>query len=624
MIKEDEFEKNISILLSEASNEKQQVPLYSEPDYLFRNETRFVDNIWDFSDQDKNHNNKSLYIFDFSSIESISIRILFKKTILRDIYSSNNIVKAAKSNLYAIVIKFIQYLEEEKYIFEIEQITPRILTEYINEKYKELSVRTISFYLGALKKFLQEAQHNNYGIKLKDFRQIFNSIDNYQIKAQIQANKTPTIPKLLLERIRKFASKDIGDEKLNISQRIAACMILILSHTGMRKGELFLLEADRLREETIFNKTKVPYLEFFTYKTAILGGRWTVTFAREEMVSAYNTWEFLTKEARNKHSSQYLYINEKTGKRMTDNALKRYLRVFFYRHQKKLGFNSLSKHQKLQIQCEKLTKLECRYSKYYKEKDIGKSFWYVNPHQFRVALANELKDRVGLQWIRYHMNHLEEEMTKHYFRDDDLIKNTLFERTTPDGERLETNPQSGFLKEELAEPELKQAYQTINKFLEKKKLKIFKDIEEILFLLKNNPLRETSVGLCTKAMGMLCERQERLEMFERWHYFSSPVTNVSAFDFTYKRFIDKAKVVKHNKTLVEKDQKYERQYILEYQSLKTFYSNCVSLELGMLQEKMKSSEEADLISLYPNLKEIVSKLEVIEREIEQWKVELEL
>ena len=94
-----------------------------------------------------------------------------------------------------------------------------------------------------------------------------------------------------------------------------ACLIVILSHTGMRRGELQLLEINKLQDIGVLNRKKKAYiLEFFTYKTTgKKKGRWTKTIAFPNTLKAYQTLEELSKERRIKGKTNYLFLNKRGG-----------------------------------------------------------------------------------------------------------------------------------------------------------------------------------------------------------------------------------------------------------------------------------------------------------------------
>jgi len=327
-----------------------------------------------------------------------------------------------------------------------------------------------------------------------------------------------------------------------------------------------------------------------------------------------------------KGKTNYLFLNKK-GSKYSNTAFVDMFDLFFYRHQEL--FNDLTEYERTQVQCLKVGSFLMGYLHRRKFSDsfIGREFFTLNAHQFRVAIANILKNKVGLQWIREHMNHLDEEMTKHYFRDDEIIKETLYKSASVDGNSLEFDSEtskSSLIINEFSESKLQKAYKDINKFLQKKKLNIFKDIDQIINTLKYNPLRESIVGVCTKHIGLLCERQYRLATLEKWYYLSPTIPNIESFDFTYKRFLDKAKIVQHNKKLVQQDTKYQRDYENEYIALSKFYQNRLLPEYELIKAKLKSEGIKSFVSSFPQLEEIITHIDEIEKEISKWSSKLTL
>lgn len=145
------------------------------------------------------------------------------------------------------------------------------------------------------------------------------------------------------------------DESLRKQDRMMACLIVILSHTGMRKGELHRLEAGKLKDITILNKkAKAFILEFFTFKTtAENNGKWTKSIAFPETVQAYQTLMKLSKDRRKKGNTNYLFLN-KFNKLYGQTTFDNLFDTFFYRNQNIL-FDNVSEYEKEQFICRKLT-----------------------------------------------------------------------------------------------------------------------------------------------------------------------------------------------------------------------------------------------------------------------------
>lgn len=587
-----------------------------EPPLFITKSIRFSDNEWDFSDEVHGK-----VVIKFSSINSKIFRVLSKKVVLRLMFILGRRNVRAK-DVTRNINNFILFLEQEKYMYSLEYLTPEIVEEYFERfKKKGLTKAYMADILCAIGEFLKEVEIAGYEIDLSQFQNILRSITWEEIKVESNANKTPNIPKRIFNNTVWAALKDIDDESLSIEDRMLACLIVILSHTGMRLGELRLLEANKFQDITILNKEEKAYiLEFYTYKTTgSKYGRWTKTIAFPNTIKAYLALEDLSKERRKEGNTNYLYI-KKNGTRYHKGNLSDKIDVFFYRHQE--IFNGLTDLERTQVHCRNVNSTLMGYlgKRRFPDAYLGKSFFTLNPHQFRVAIANILKDKVSLQWIREHMNHLDEEMTKHYFRNDEIVKETLYKRASSHGNSLgiDSESQNNFIKNELSEPELNRAYEEINKFLRKKKFNIFKDMDEIIKILKYNPLRENIVGVCTKHLGILCERQYRLATFEKWYYLSPTIPNIESFDFTYKRFVDKAIIVQHNRQLAQQEPKFQRDYENEFNALNKFFQNRFLPEYELVLFKLQHEGSEYILSSFPQLEDIISKIDEIGKEISKW------
>ncbi|PEC46363.1 hypothetical protein CON00_23875 [Bacillus sp. AFS096315] len=125
-------------------------------------------------------------------------------------------------------------------------------------------------------------------------------------------------------------------------------------------------------------------------------------------------------------------------------------------------------------------------------------------------------------------------------------------------------------------------------------------------------------------MGILCERQYRLATFEKWYYLSPAIPNIESFDFTYKRFLDKAKIVQHNWLLFQQDSKYQRDYENEYAALNKFYQNRFLPEYELVLFKLKNEGKESFLTFFPQLESIVSNIFEIGKEISEWTTALTL
>ncbi|MBE2975806.1 tyrosine-type recombinase/integrase [Priestia megaterium] len=598
---------------------------YPEPSVQLTEKVNAADQYWDFSESDRFYKSPCLYKYDFQDIVSSTYRIVLKKMVLRELHDREN--RFSTTNTYFNIVKAFIHFIEAKFIYNPLLIYPNLINEFLLKEKSSITEASKRQILSAIGKFFQGIEYSNVGFRLSEFEEMLSNYNRKRINAQSNSGKTPNIPRFLLNQIIQLALNDIEDQELSITYRMTACMIVILSQTGMRRGEFLLLETGRLKEILIKKgEKKAYYLEFITYKTTMArDGRWTETNMNELAVKAYETLVDLTTDRRKQQTGSNVLYCTKKGMSYNRSIIQKHIYGFFSRHQKVLDFSSLSNENLQNLSKWVITENDVSDYRYITQEDVGKTFYHVRPHQFRVVVANELRDKgLTLQWIKRHMNHLEEEMTKHYFRDDKIITDAFKNRASQDGSQLETNIfniEDEKIKKELEEPELKLAYEAINKFLKKKKLNIFKDLDEILSLLKKTPVRESEMGFCTNTIK-LCERQERLAMFEKWYYVRPQIVDITNIKFTLERFENKLRLVAHNEKAASQNKKFQRQFELESKSLQQFYRNKLLPELTLLKKNVYQFGKEELIIRYPKLKKIIENINNIEEEIPPWVVEM--
>lgn len=608
---------NVIEIFNNESRGQQIVQL--EPLIQITERINFADDKWDFTELVMYHNKSDCYNYNFQHIKTSKYRIYLKRMILRLAFMKRLRFTTIKVHTLNI-LKLIEFLESNYYI-DPNIISSKIIKKFVEEESKRVSEQTKRRILTSIKKFLIELEFNGVEIYLSDYVDVLNNYSLRKINQQIELGKTPNIPRKTLNRIIQLALNDINDLNLNIIDRMIACLILLISQIGMRRGEALILEIDRLKPITILNGAKTAYyLEFFSYKTKLSDGKWTEARMNDLSMHAYNSLIEIAKDRRI-NNSIVLYPNLE-GEIYTSTTLTSHFKRFFARHQNQLAIHLLSQNdlEKLNEWVIKENELK-EFNSFLSKADLGKKFYRVNPHQFRVAVANELRKDVDLQWIKEHMNHLLEDMTKHYFRDDDKVKETLLVRSSKDGTKLENNPglvHNEEILQELDDPYYVEAYEKINKFLTKNKLNIYDDLDEIINVFKKTPIRDTELGFCTKVMGILCERQDKLTTLEKWYYVRPQFTDLSNFDFTYIRFTEKVKLVKHSEEIFKENPKYQRQYELELKSLESFYENKFLPEFKMLKKEIQEIGKENIYKKYPNLQKVIPILIEIETEAQQW------
>lgn len=600
----------------------------------------FSDDYWDFSKWNKLNREKGNYKFEFSSI-STTFKYYIKIRVLKNLFLFDNTFSTAKPKFYN-VIRFIKWLEQEQLTL-LEQIDLYNIKRYFKqEHFQTVCEEYLHHNKYAIKEFIEEIE-NKHGSKVSflDVYEYLEEKDSGLVKAQREEGKHPFIHQNVLNKMVSLAIKDMDNITLSLTDRMSSCMVVLLAETGMRIGEFEILEINKLKELSINDEDEIFYfLEFITFKTTVeKDGRIAISFMTSNAVKAYKTLLDLTKERREKTNTNYLYITPKGTKYSAISVLRKHHIRFFVRHQSELEFNKMSQKnlKNYHLWIPKMENITQGTRGIVSHQDIGKKIYYVTPHQYRVTCATILYEKgYKLDWIREHMNHLDDAMTAHYIRIRDLenkkeqLKQTFRLRANKDGSLLETNIEkinNESIKQELLDEELKKEYLLINKFLkklEKKKIKLnlFNDIDEVIdiLLLSDTPLIETELGYCaSNALSILCERQKYISTINDAYYIGPYVPNIDSLNFNYTRYLEKTKIIYHNMNLFEKDERYRNQYELEMNGLKKFIKNRLLPELEELKGEVIILGVENVVKKYDGIEHIAKNIDEIISEVLQWK-----
>lgn len=608
------------------------------------NTCNFNDDMWDFNNINKLGKEADGYKFDFSSIDAV-YRYYVKIIILNSLFLNGHISPNSIKTKFITLRHFSNWLSYRN-IFNLELIDINLLIEYFNEL--DVKERTIIQKKSYIKEFLIELLRLFPNIDFTEeyaFLDYYDKDKLYQEKENnkfklIQYESTDCNPSVF-DTIVSLALVDLKNEFLSVLQRKIACMIVILAETGMRIGEFDKIEVDKLISLQVPNNNKKEYyLEFITYKTSPnLNGHWTVTYMTPNAVLAYNTLIELTKESRKLSNSKYLYITLKTGKKyaQTSNLWCHNL-YFFHKHQCDFNFDKMPLDILDSFKSTTITNsIISHFDSSVFQEDSNKIIYYITPHQYRVTVATILyvKKHFSLEWIRIHMNHLSEEMTQHYIRDEAFKKRkiniveTLIKRASKDGKTLETDSSkitNSNIKKELEDNTIKNAYNEINNFLEslrlrKKDLNIYKDINEIIeeLLKKEIPLSESNLGFCAAdVILVLCEHQEHFNIMESSYELGLQIATIETLYDDINRFKEKVEIIKHNKNLFARDDVYSEIYEKEVSKLKYFLENRLIPELNLLDSEIQNHGLDVIIKKYKKILPSSEEISTIKGEIEEW------
>ncbi|HEF1854266.1 TPA: tyrosine-type recombinase/integrase [Bacillus cereus] len=577
----------------------------------------FANDIWEFNEFKRFSNENWAYHYDFTQLDT-TYKNYAKYMILRELFNRHLRFTTVKKRFY-YVRDFIYHLSNH-YMYYPNLIDASFLKGFLANAPSE---RNLADKKQAIKTFLLEIELRVPDVNFSDCYKYLNKHDSRKIKIEREQGKHKFVPLDIHNKIISLAIQDLRNEDLLITQRAAACMIVLLADTGMRIGEFRILEIGMLDEIGVKGEYEVfYYLNFKTYKTVKEKKyKWTRSFITENALLAYRTLTEIYKERR---KTQYLFVNDK-GKEVSKTLLRMRLVQFFYRHQNQLQLDKIIDYDVSQFSVTR--KRNYKSLKFVPDDEMDKDIYYVTFHQYRVILATILYNKgYHLDFIRQHMNHLTEEMTQHYIRFNEIKKieinaiETLKKRSTKDGLTLNTNINDisdKYIIEELRTEEYQEVYNQINKFLKKNKLNIFTDIEEIVSKLSrtDTPIADTELGICAKSFNKLCERNQYISSINDAYYLGVQIHSLEELPFSLKRFQEKASIVAYNEKLYEKNKKYRNELERELKGIKKYIERKLNPELMLLKDEIRSGGICDK---YPELESIVENINDIEKEVKKW------
>lgn len=582
----NELVKSIDLTNCE-NNNLYRLPIENEKIY-------FIEDVWVFKNIHKESVGEKEY--DFKKV-AMPFRNIAKLIMIKWLVSNRKFTSLDK--YFGILYSITNFLYDNG-VVQCEYIPYTVI-----EGYSENIERTLKSQNEIIKRkkiFIQLLEYLEYAYKMGYRREkcMLDSVDTNFLRAQMEENKTPTIPKEVFNKTIKYALCEMKDENSKIEHRIQAAIVLFLSQVGMRISDLTLIEFDKKEFVECFEETvPVAYLNYRTFKGSRKhNGRWTKTFLTDKAELAY---DMLTELSLYKGTR---YVISQNGLMTKDSdKTRKLIYEFFIRNSRLIGlvdkeYEGLEKLPKKRIVTRGLI------SRFDLEmiKDID-YISMVKPHQFRVAVCNELiKDGVDIAWIAQHMEHLVEESTDYYIRQEKeekkYAKTTIKQVVNGEYKLIGDNADQIMIK--------------IEEFLSKDNIKVYKDLDDAIDnLVEVVPIREKKGGFCIKnSFGNKCKYDEFLcALDECPNHFTAYIFS----DISYRRYKDAIKIIKYNE-----DNGFDKQAKLERDKLSRHIRRRFSKELKELKNEIYTKGIDVIVSKYPKLEYIANNIEEISKEVELW------
>ena len=569
------------------------------------NDVRFSSNNWDLTFIDEFNNKESSGEIDFSKI-GYGFRDNVKCLIFKYI-ALENIALSTIESKYNKVCAFIKFLDKKK-IHSSYLITLNLIVEYLDDIVGAESNK--SAYKNAVVDMLTLIESNNADISYANiFRYFKKNKRTKELKEEKEAGKTPEIPLEIFNAAIACAIKDLNNPMCNKNKKIQAAIILILSQTGIRLGEVRLLKYNSIEEVKIFEDDKpIYYLNYICPKSKKKNAK---SFLTDIGVKAYG---FLNSFAKDEESKEYIFTNANENIWSSNNVRVQIFK-FFASHREELdclnrkeddvkGFSQIPYYKT--VTTDFYLTNECRAG--LNEGDI---ICYPTAHQFRVSVCNILlRQGINVEWVREHMNHLNAEMTNHYIRrEEQSNKNKEFAKSVLKAVIQEDYRLLGKDKDILMN--------NINEFIRKNDFNIKKDINVIIEKLAGKiPIRQKGSGYCIKsAFGRKCTHDGFTNnVYCAFGVCPNHFVIYKMIDITYKNFRDLQRTIEYNI-----NSGFQAQASIELNKLKRVINEGLVEEIKELKYEVIQKGKENIIRQEPNLTYFIENIEDIQNEVDKWK-----
>lgn len=472
------FVSNIESFIKQVK-EKNKLPLHGV-------DICFFDDLWDFTSV-KNINMDNVYFrFNFSKAPGVFKNIL-KEFVLILLLENHDKINAIYTKFIS-VSSFLSYAENNN-IFKLDDITVDFLEKW-TKTLNNLKITTQYGYQNILKSFFLFYNASYQELFSKSHFEVLDNIDEKYYKAVQLDRKTPSIPEDFFDNTLSAAIKTMNDSKEKSFFRGMSAMLVILSQTGLRSGELFALKAGCLKTINAYKDKNIYYLEYETWKKHRGNASVSVeiTYVNELTKQAYDLLMVLYSEKRKTFELPYLFLDmkglhEKSSFPITPSRSSSLFKELFryYNRYFTTILSSPSTDRKLPT---------AQY-----KTGHGNIEYIIKPScmQFRVHMCTSLYEKgVPIEYIERFMSHLSNSMTCYYVRphntvqeDMDIAINTLKEIVTGQVKPLGTG---------------KGLIEKINEFIRANNYNVEKDLETICSKLAQNiPIRIKTGGVCIKS-----------------------------------------------------------------------------------------------------------------------------
>ena len=426
-----------------------------------------------------------------------------------------------------------------------------------------------------------------------------------------EKHKLPDIPKEYFDELLDSALKVCNsDNEEDISYHGIANLLIILSQTGLRIGEVCALKKDCLSNIMVAEKQSF-FLTYPTWKRET-GTRiykecriFVTDVAREAIERLLN--EF--REDRDTIGTDYLYVDKEITESLDrypiqpDIASKRLKKLYYH-----MGCNYMQTINLPDDVYPELSRSLAVSVFGISKKYLNKTIVHPVTEQYRVHVCTELyRKGVSMEYIQEFMGHLSKQMLGYYIRPKENVQESpeFAHKIIAQIVKGEVEPLGGDGK----------LMESIEKFIKDNHFNIFTDLDNVVeSLAKKVPIRQKVGGVCIQNRLVECRKDSVTSEF---YCAYNVCPNIYHFYYmahiTYKQAKDLEKSSSLNSL-----NGFVRQAEKELNMLRTLSKEKLIPELESLKRYLEKTSESVILREYPELTEIVAHYDSILEEARKW------
>lgn len=564
----------------------------------------FSDNLWDFSKYTTLNIPKKNLIFNYELCAD-EFKDDVKAYVLITLLDNKNKIQSINRN-FDEICKYFNFISS-KNIFSIDTINISRLSEYIKEK-EYLAPKSVNLLKISIKSFYRFYSLNYKNLLTKEINNLLKENNSEAFRAECEERKYKNIPEEYFNKLILHILSIIDNEAEKLEFRATACVLLILSQTGLRISEVLDLSIDSLKEKILFNDEKRYYLEYKTWKREYGNNNYSIekTFINDLSLKGFNKLLTLHEDNREKKETNLLYVSTRTRTLPVPSPSfnKSMLSFFSYYGEALDAIDSENNYPEL-----KSTQIHDKY--HMNLHPYAKTLTYPETPQYRVHVCTELYNKgVPLQYIRKFMGHLTSQMEGYYVRP----KENQVQEDISFSKKVLKDVLSGDIN--LLGPNANEFAKRLKEFLKVNNYNVATNIDEIVETLSNTiPIRNKTGGVCIKSSPLReCSKDS---MTNELYCAYGVCPNIFHFFYMVKVSYRKGKELVETITLNIK-RGHKKQVQKELNMLKIIITQKIIPELDELKKELVKKGSQKILLEYPDLVEIVENFDSIYKEVKAW------